>query len=60
MGYVAYFCCDRCNDQWKVYYADMASMTLGDACQKCTADHQWGTIEEVLVDTHFFEEVDSA
>ena len=40
MGYVAYFCCDRCNDQWKVYYADMASMTLGDACQKCTDDHQ--------------------
>jgi hypothetical protein len=58
MGYIADFYCDRCKSKWKVFYKKHKSMAEGDACQVCTDDNQWGTDKMVLVEPHFYTEVD--
>tara|TARA_R100001129_G_C5275821_1_gene235426 strand:- start:633 stop:827 length:195 start_codon:yes stop_codon:yes gene_type:complete len=56
--YVAHFYCDKCKNKWKTFYSDYESLDQGDSCQVCTDDMKWGTIDEVVVQTHFFEIVD--
>jgi DNA replicative helicase MCM subunit Mcm2 (Cdc46/Mcm family) len=56
--YVAHFYCDKCKSKWKTFYSDYESLNQGDACQVCTDDMRWGTIDEVVIQTHFFETVD--
>lgn len=56
--YVGHYYCDKCGGTWKTFYRSYESLALGDACQVCTADEKWGTLEEVIVEPHFFEEVD--
>ena len=53
--YVAHFYCDKCKSRWKTFYADYEQLGQGDACQVCTDDMKWGTPDEIIVETHFFE-----
>jgi len=58
MGYIADFYCDGCKSKWKVFYKRHESMTQGDACQVCTDDNHWNTDKMVVVEPHFYREVD--
>jgi len=58
MGYIAHFYCEGCKEKWKVFYNRHESMNRGDACQVCTDDNDWGSDKTVIVDCHFYEEVD--
>ena len=60
MGYVASFYCDRCKSNWKMFFSNHKSMAEGDACQVCTDDNDWDTSKVVVVEPHFYEEVDQA
>ncbi len=35
MGYVAYFLCDTCGHEWKIYYRRLKSVERGDVCENC-------------------------
>ena len=60
MGYVGSFYCDKCKSHWRTFYSNHKLMAKGDECQVCTDDDDWGTPKMVVVEPHFYVEVDQA